>query len=102
MGLDHKLACTRAGAWLDVPSLPTFEGMDELIGETDGNGGVRIGDIFPINKWTEAYHAHRYAIRVYALSEFCADVAAAARTALESVTGIADPDFYARCRRNRS
>ncbi len=62
---------------------------------------MKIGDIFPINKWTEAYHAHRYAIRVYALSEYCQDVAVAARKALEKVTGIADPEFYKRCRRHR-
>jgi uncharacterized protein len=102
LGTDPKLACMKAGAWLDVPSLPTFEGMDELIGETDGKNSVRIGDIFPINKWTEAYHAHRYAIRVYALSEFWADVASAARKGLETVTGIADPDFFQRSRRSRS
>jgi hypothetical protein len=82
------VACFRAGAWLDVPSLPTFEGMDELIGETDGKNNVKIGDIFPINKWTEAYHAHRNAIRVYSLSEYCSEVAVAARKGLESVTGM--------------
>lgn len=102
LGSEPKLACMRAGAWLDVPSLPTFEGMDELIGETDGKSTVKIGDIFPINKWTEAYHAHRYAIRVYALSEYCQDVAVAARKGLEAVTKIADPEFYSRCRRHRA
>jgi HD superfamily phosphohydrolase len=102
LGPDPTLACLRAGAWLDVPSLPTFEGMDELVGETDGKGAVKIGDMFPINKWTEAYHAHRYAIRVYAFSEYTQDVAVAARTALEQVTGISDPEFYKRCRRDRT
>jgi uncharacterized protein len=101
-GPEPRLACFRAGAWLDVPSLPTFEGMDELVGESDGKGAVRIGDVFPINKWTEAYHAHRYAIRVYALSEYCHDVAVASRKALEKVTGIGDPEFYRRCRRDRA
>jgi uncharacterized protein len=101
LGPDPRLACIRAGAWLDVPSLPTFEGMDELVGEPDGKSAVRIGDMFPINKWTEAYHAHRYAIRVYALSEYCQDVAVAARKALEKITGIGDPEFYKRCRRHR-
>jgi len=102
LGSEPRLACIRAGAWLDVPSLPTFEGMDELIGETDGKGTIKIGDMFPINKWTEAYHAHRYAIRVYGFSEYSHDVAVAARKALEKVTGIADPDFYRRCRRDRT
>jgi uncharacterized protein len=102
LGLDPQVACLKAGAWLDVPSLPTFEGMDELIGETPGKEFVRIGDVFPINKWTEAYHAHRYAVRVYSFSEYCSDVAVAARKSLEEVTGIADPDFYLRCRRNRT
>ncbi len=31
LGSDPMIACMRAGAWLDVPSLPTFEGMDELV-----------------------------------------------------------------------
>lgn len=100
LGTDPVLACIRAGAWLDVPSLPTFEGMDELIGESQGP--VRIGDVFPINKWTEAYHAHRYAIRLYAFSEYCNDVALAGKKALAEVTKISDPDFYNRCRRNRA
>jgi hypothetical protein len=102
LGSDPKLACLRAGAWFDVPSLPTFEGMDELVGETDGKSPVRIADMFPINKWTEAYHAHRYAVRVYSFSEYCPEVAAAARKGLEEVTGITDPDFYHRCRRLRT
>jgi HD superfamily phosphohydrolase len=102
LGPDPKTACARAGAWFDVPSLPTFEGMDELIGETDGKSSVRIGDIFPINKWTEAYHAHRYAVRIYAFSEYCKDVAVAARKGLEEATHITDPDFYHRCRRSRA
>jgi uncharacterized protein len=102
LGSEPRLACIRAGAWLDVPSLPFFEGMDELVGETDGKGEVRIGDMFPINKWTEAYHAHRYAIRIYALSEYSHDVAVAGRRALEKVTGIGDPEFYRRCRRDRT
>jgi hypothetical protein len=76
--------------------------MDELIGESHGRETVRIGDVFPINKWTEAYHAHRYAVRVYSFSEYLSDVAVAARKGLEEVTGITDPDFYGRCRRNRT
>ena len=102
LGSDSAVACIKAGAWFDVPSLPTFEGMDELVGESDGKNGVKIGDMFPINKWTEAYHAHRSALRIYSFSEYCSDVAGAARKALEEVTGISDPDFYRRCRRDRS
>jgi len=75
---------------------------EKLIGETDGKTPVRIGDLFPINKWTEAYHAHRYAVRVYSFSEYCSDVAVAARRGLEEVTRITDPDFYRRCRRSRA
>jgi hypothetical protein len=76
--------------------------MDELIGETDGENAVRIGDIFPINKWTEAYQAHRYAVRVYSFSEYASDVAVAARKGLEEASSITDPDFYHRCRRSRT
>ena len=47
--LDPKAACRRAGVWFDVPWVPTFEGMDELIGESHRGYPVPISEIFPIN-----------------------------------------------------
>ena len=98
---DPKAACRQAGVWFDVPWVPTFEGMDELIGESDRGYPVPISDIFPINKWIEAYQSHRLSLRVFSFSEYCSDVAEAAREALKAVTGILDPEFYLRCRRSR-
>jgi len=47
--LDPKAACRRAGVWFDVPWVPTFEGMDELIGESHRGYPVPISEISPIN-----------------------------------------------------
>jgi uncharacterized protein len=96
-----KAVCRRAGVWFDVPRVPSFEGMDELIGESDRGYPVLISEMFPINKWIEAYESHRLSLKVYSFSEYCPDVAEAAREALKRVTGITDHEFYRRCRRHR-
>jgi uncharacterized protein len=98
---DPKTACRRAGVWFDVPWVPTFEGMDELIGESDRGYPVPISEVFPINKWLEAYQKHRLNLRVFSFSEYWADVAEAAEAALKRVTRITDHEFYLRCRRDR-
>ena len=98
---DPKAACRRAGVWFDIPWVPTFEGMDELIGESDGGYAVKVGEMFPINKWLEAYQKYRLNLRVFSFSEYCPDVAVAAEKALKKVTGIKDHEFYQRCRRHR-
>lgn len=98
---DPKAACRRAGVWFDIPWVPTFEGMDELIGESDSGYPVPISEIFPINKWLEAYQKHRLNLRVFSFSEYCSDVAEAAEEALKKVTRITDHEFYQRCRRSR-
>lgn len=98
---DAKSACRRAGVWFDVPWVPTFEGMDELIVESEGGYPVKIGEMFPINKWLEAYQKYRLTLRVFSYSEYWFDVAAAAESALKKVTGIKDHEFYRRCLRNR-
>lgn len=99
---DPKAACRRAGVWFDVPWVPTFEGMDELIGESDRGYPVPISEIFPINKWLEAYQKHRLNLRVFSFSEYWLDVAEAAEVALKKVTRITDHEFYLRCRRDRN
>jgi uncharacterized protein len=99
---DPKSICRRAGVWFDVPWVPTFEGMDELIGESDRGYPIKIGEMFPINKWLEAYQKYRLTLRVFSFSEYCSDVAVAAEKALRKVTGITDHEFYKRCRRIRT
>jgi hypothetical protein len=75
--------------------------MDELIGESSHGYPVKISDIFPINKWVEAYQKHRLNLRVFSFSEYCSDVAEAAEEALKKVTRISDHEFYRKCRRDR-
>ncbi len=99
---DPKAACRRAGVWFDVPWVPTFEGMDELIGESDHGYPVKVGEMFPINKWLQAYQKYRLTLRVFSFSEYCSDVAAAAEKALKKVTCITDHQFYQQCRRTRT
>jgi len=99
---DPKAACRQAGVWFDVPWVPTFEGMDELIGESDRGYPVPISEIFPINKWLEAYQKHRLNLRVFSFSEYWDDVVEAAEEALKKATRITDHEFYKRCKRSRA
>jgi len=98
---DPKVACRRAGVWFDVPWLPTFEGMDELIYDSDHRHPVKVGEMFPINKWLEAYQRYRLTLRVFSFSEYWTDVVEAAEEALKRVTRITDHEFYLRCKRDR-
>ena len=98
---DPKAVCRRAGVWFDVPWVPTFEGMDELIGDSDSGYPVKVGEMFPLNKWLEAYQKYRLTLRVFSFSEYCSDVAVAAEKALRKVTRITDHEFYQRSRRDR-
>ncbi len=98
---DPKSARRRAGVWFDVPWVPTFEGMDELVAESDGGRPVRVGEMFPINKWLEAYQKYRLSLRVFSYSEYYDDVTVAAEKALKKVTRIKDHEFYERCKRHR-
>jgi HD superfamily phosphohydrolase len=106
--IDPKMAASpedaiwKAGIWFDLPKVPEFEGMDELVGETDSTLMIRIGDIFPIGKWTEAYQAHRYAARIYAFSEYVGQTITAAKLAMQRVTKITNDDYYETCLRIRA
>ena len=100
--VDPKAACRRAGVWFDVPWVPRFEGMDELIDGSDREFPVKVGEMFPINKWLEAYQKYRLTLRVFSFSEYCSDVAVAAEKALKKVTRVTDHEFYQRCRRIRT
>jgi hypothetical protein len=81
--------------------MPTFEGMDELIYDSDRGHPVKIGEMFPINKWLEAYQRYRLTLRVFSFSEYWPDVVEAAEEALKKVTHITDHEFYLRCKRDR-
>jgi len=99
-GTNAADALALAGAWLDVPKAPKFADIDEVAsGAEDEN--LELKHIFPVDKWTQAYTAYSYNVRVFAFSEYVADVSHAARTALETVTGVKSPDFYKRISRSR-
>jgi len=88
LGNSWADALWKTGVWIDAPKPPQVEEV-ELAGE------------FPIEEWTEAYHAHRYYVRVYAYSEHVKIAARAARAALKRKIGVQTDDFYEACRRKR-
>jgi len=62
---------------------------------------LTIENLFPIDKWTQAYEAHRYYVRVYSYSEYFDLVRRAARKAMESKIHIMTDEFYQSCLRKR-
>jgi HD superfamily phosphohydrolase len=88
LGTSWSDALWKTGVWVDAPKPPQVEEV-ELAGE------------FPVEEWTEAYHAHRYNVRVYAYSEYVDIAARAARKAMKRTIGIQTDDFYEACRRKR-
>jgi HD superfamily phosphohydrolase len=95
LGKTPEDALCRAGVWLDVPTPPRFEDVDELmIRETDRRPGVPLMQIFPIGQWTQAYTHFRYCARIYAFSEYRDVVVAAAKTAMQRVIRIHGESFY--------
>jgi len=96
-------ALMKAGTWVDVPKAPKFEGIDELVPEPGRpNSGVPIASMFPIHRWTDAYVAYAYLVRIYAFSEYSDVVANASARALEETTRIPASEFYENLRRTRS
>lgn len=100
-GSTAKRALEVAGAWLDVPKAPKFADIDEVASGAEHDSGLELKHIFPVDKWTQAYTSYSYNVRIFALSEYVDDVKIAARSALESVTGVKSPDFYSRVSRTR-
>lgn len=99
-GTSAADALAKAGAWLDVPKAPKFADIDEVAsGAEDEN--LELKHIFPVDKWTQAYTAYSYNVRIFAFSEYISDVQHAGRAALEAVTNVRSPDFYRRISRTR-
>jgi uncharacterized protein len=104
--LDPKLgspqdALYRAGIWLDVPKAPKFDDVDELTISSDSGGSGGLKKVFPIDKWTQAYTAYTYNVRVFAFSEFMPTALAAGRKVLEDITKISSDDFFGKIKRTR-
>ena len=93
-------ALEKAGAWLDVPKAPKFADIDEVASGAEDET-LELKHIFPVDKWTQAYTAYSYNVRVFAFSEYVDDVKHAGRVALEEVTRVRSPEFYSRISRVR-
>lgn len=95
-------ALVRVGAWVDVPRVPEFEDVDEIVvGATAEGPGVPLLQLFPIGHWTEAYTHYRYNVRIFAFSEYLDLVEKAAKSAMKRVIGIESNAFYRLARRER-
>jgi HD superfamily phosphohydrolase len=103
LGRDADQALFRAGVWVDVPTPPKFEDVNELV--VDG-GGIRLGvplvNVFPIGPWTEAYTHYRYPVRIFSFSEHMELTKKAAKTAMKQVIGIEGEGFYEKIVRRRT
>ncbi len=99
-GATSAAALEKSGAWLDVPKAPKFADIDEVASGAEDES-LELKHIFPVDKWTQAYTSYSYNVRIFAFSEYVADVKHAGRAALEQVTGVKSPDFYARISRTR-
>lgn len=102
LGSDWREALWNAGAWLDVPSVPKFENVNLLVGTSGAHDQpLKLSTIFPIRYWIQAYEAHRYHVRVFAFSEYFDDATVAAKSAMQRVLKISDPEFYKALERPR-
>ncbi len=48
--------------WMDVPKQPSFEDVKNMV------GNVPLFKIFPIHRWSEAYMAYTYKVRIFTFS----------------------------------
>jgi len=64
-------ALANAGVWIDAPKPASFRDAAELLIPEAGKErrDIAFSSLFPINRWTEAYSAYKYCVRVFAFSE---------------------------------
>ncbi len=101
LGSTVETALDAAGVWLDVPRAPKFTDIDEVASGADDDSNIGIRHVFPVDKWTQAYTSYSYNVRVFAFSEYIAQVRSAARAAIADVTGVRSEEFYAKAQRAR-
>lgn len=102
IGTDPEDALCRAGVWLDVPSPPKFEDVEELVfGGGSGALGAPFVEVFPVGQWTQAYTHFRYPVRIFAFSEYVAQAEKAAKRAMQEILGIHSDGFYEKVKRSR-
>jgi len=97
---DPAEALLKTGVWFDVPIPPKMEGLHDVFGKN--TPGVTIAKMFPIERWIEAYQAHRYYVRVFSFSEYTDIVSKAARIAIEEIVGVQSDEFFEGASKHRS
>jgi len=102
VGTSPEDALYKAGVWLDVPSPPKFEDVEELVMRADqGGSDTQFAEVFPVGQWTQAYTHFRYAVRIFSFSEYVTKTEVAAKRAMQKILNIKADSFYEKVRRSR-
>jgi HD superfamily phosphohydrolase len=102
VGASAEDALYKAGVWLDVPSPPKFEDVEELvIGADQAWSSATFTQVFPVGQWTQAYTHFRYSVRIFSFSEYVRQTEIAAKKAMQKILNIKSDSFYDRVRRSR-
>jgi HD superfamily phosphohydrolase len=68
--------------WIDVPNAPNFEDVKNIVGRKP------FYNLFPVDKWMEAYMHYTYRVRVYTFSEYVEDVIVALRQVMPKILSV--------------
>jgi HD superfamily phosphohydrolase len=102
VGTSAEDALYKAGVWLDVPSPPKFEDIEDLVMRADqGAPDAQFTEVFPVGQWTQAYTHFRYAVRIFSFSEYVTQTEIAAKRAMQKILNIKADSFYKKVRRSR-
>lgn len=102
LGPSPEDALARAGVWVDAPTLPSFEDVDDMVmGAKSGTRTGPVMQIFPIREWVHGYEHYRYQVRIFSFSEFWEHTSRAAKAAMQRELGIQSEEFYQSIRRTR-
>lgn len=102
MGANPQEALLKAGVWFDVPKVPEFEDIYELVtGKGSDTSGLPLARLFPIDEWIQAYTHYRYYVRIYAFSEYWEKVQVSAKKVMQKIIKIESDSFYEKAKRVR-
>lgn len=102
MGANPQEALLKAGVWFDVPKVPKFEDIHELVtGKGSETSGLPLAQLFPIDEWIQAYTHYRYYVRIYAFSEYWEKVQGLTIKVMQKIIKIESDSFYEKAKRTR-